>query len=528
MTHERDQSHTRATSGSTAELDATTAPGRAARTDALIGPNGPRPSGLLMRNGAGSVAPDAEHAVGAAASSTGHALPDQLRSKFEGSLGTDLADVRIHTGSASVSAAAAVGAKAYALGNDIHFGAGHYAPSSESGQRLLAHEVAHTVQQRGGSPTRQHKLEVSSSGDHFELEADRAADAMMTGSAMVVGSGGRSIQREEEEKEKEESESGNSQASVTVGDKTTTYGVSKDGKKTALSETREFELAPFGPNEVCGTPPLFVSGGLSAKVMAAYTQATNDKGEAVNTLLKGSISVELAGKLLMGAAVKELGKVGLEGVVSGSLALPTSVKITDSGKLELPKDIVAPILVEVTIGLVGEVGDKSKKLGGAVTRTLTSLKAGEITLNDSGVHFKHCSWGAVEQAGKDLLWNSAETLLPGGPLIERYERDKNAQAELDKSTKEDSEAVNKFGSGDQAYVPSMVPTSNGQAAREADGHIELRKKIAAAAVFNAANVSDPRWWKHGADSTWNAATISRMNGNRLRVKFEACDGGNEL
>lgn len=156
-----------------------------------------RATGLLLRKAAGSVAPDAEQAVGAAAGSTGHALPDDLRTKFEGSLGTDLSSVRVHTGAASADAASAVGAKAYATGNDVHFGAGHYDPSSSSGQELIAHEVAHTVQQRGGSPQRQHKLEVSSPGDHAEVEADRAASAMVSGGGAVVGTSS-GIQREAE------------------------------------------------------------------------------------------------------------------------------------------------------------------------------------------------------------------------------------------------------------------------------------------------------------------------------------------
>lgn len=185
MTHERDQAHTLG-HAKAAELDATIAPGRAARTDHLIGPNGPRPSGLLMRKASGTVAPDAEQAVGAASSSSGERLPDDLRGRFEQSLGTDLGDVRIHTGAASADATAAVGARAYATGNDIHFAAGEYQPHSPSGQELIAHEVAHTVQQRGGSTTRQHKLAVSSAGDHAEVEADRAASAMVSGAAFSV------------------------------------------------------------------------------------------------------------------------------------------------------------------------------------------------------------------------------------------------------------------------------------------------------------------------------------------------------
>lgn len=128
----------------------------------------------------------------------GAGLPDNVKGKFEASLGRDLSDVRVHTGEESANAASAVGARAYALGQDIHFGAGQYDPSNSAGQHLLAHEVAHTVQQQGGAPTRQNKLEVSSAQDPSEHEADRAADAMMAGAPASVTSVGQHIQRKEE------------------------------------------------------------------------------------------------------------------------------------------------------------------------------------------------------------------------------------------------------------------------------------------------------------------------------------------
>ncbi|MBA3395782.1 MAG: DUF4157 domain-containing protein [Deltaproteobacteria bacterium] len=158
-------------------------------------------SGLLQRaaRDANGVADGAESAVAAASSSSGSALPDNLMRKFESSLGADLSGVRVHTGEASAAANDAVGAKAYTMGNDIHFGAGQYDPSSPGGEHLLAHEVAHTVQQAGGAQRMQFKLAVSSPGDSLEHEADRAADAMVTGApAQVSGSSGlaRVIQRE--------------------------------------------------------------------------------------------------------------------------------------------------------------------------------------------------------------------------------------------------------------------------------------------------------------------------------------------
>lgn len=193
---DRDRDHDVQRSNNAAD----TAPGRGTRTQDMTGPTGRMPSGILMRKAArdgNGVQAGAENAVASAGSSSGHALPSDLRGKFESSLGADLSSVRLHTGAASADAASAVGAKAYTLGNDIHFGAGHYNPSSADGQHLLAHEVAHTVQQSGGLGRKtQFKLEVSSASDSFEVEADRAADAMVSGTRVSLGSTGVHIARE--------------------------------------------------------------------------------------------------------------------------------------------------------------------------------------------------------------------------------------------------------------------------------------------------------------------------------------------
>ncbi len=62
--------------------------------------------------------------------------------------GLDLSHVRVHTGATASAAARAVGARAFAVGDHIVFGAGRFDPQSEAGQRLLAHELTHVV--RGG------------------------------------------------------------------------------------------------------------------------------------------------------------------------------------------------------------------------------------------------------------------------------------------------------------------------------------------------------------------------------------------
>ncbi len=171
--------------------DEAIAPGRTTRSNALVGPNGPMPSGIILRKArdANGVEDGAGDAVARAASSSGSPLPENLMRKFEGSLGADLSSVRVHTGGESEAAASAVGAKAYTLGQEIHFGAGHFDPSSTSGEHLLAHEVAHTVQQAGGVARMQLKPAVSSPGDSHEVEADRAADAMVSSTPFAFAGG---------------------------------------------------------------------------------------------------------------------------------------------------------------------------------------------------------------------------------------------------------------------------------------------------------------------------------------------------
>jgi hypothetical protein len=201
MTTEHDLAHGRAAPRAPSLADDDLMPGRGTRSSQLAAPSHPIAGGLLLRKArdANGVADDAEQAVAAAASSAGHPLPGPILRKFESSLGADLSSVRVHTSAESQAATESVGAKAYTVGQDIHFGAGQYDPASSTGEHLLAHEVAHTVQQRGGTAMRQHKLEVSTPADHLEREADRAADAMLAGfEAQVAASSGlsRAILRE--------------------------------------------------------------------------------------------------------------------------------------------------------------------------------------------------------------------------------------------------------------------------------------------------------------------------------------------
>jgi hypothetical protein len=77
----------------------------------------------------------------------GAPLPQETRSQMEGAIGADFAAVRIHTGSHAEQMSESVSAQAFTHGSDIYFNSGKYNPDSTEGQRLLGHELTHTVQQ---------------------------------------------------------------------------------------------------------------------------------------------------------------------------------------------------------------------------------------------------------------------------------------------------------------------------------------------------------------------------------------------
>jgi hypothetical protein len=103
-----------------------------------------------LPSGGGIPAQSPAHVQGVM-SSGGQPLDHAIRSFFEPKFGYDLRAVRIHTGERAEASAREIDAKAYTLGSHIVFGSGEYQPESERGRRLLAHELAHTVQQ-GGAP----------------------------------------------------------------------------------------------------------------------------------------------------------------------------------------------------------------------------------------------------------------------------------------------------------------------------------------------------------------------------------------
>jgi hypothetical protein len=134
---------------------------------------------VLQRAGDG-IMPDgtAHPAVEAGISSArggGSSLDGGARERLAPALGDDFSDVRVHTDATADALARSVSARAFTTGSDVFFAAGEYRPNSSDGENLLAHELAHVVQQRGAPASG--PLVVSQPGDALEVDADRAVDS---------------------------------------------------------------------------------------------------------------------------------------------------------------------------------------------------------------------------------------------------------------------------------------------------------------------------------------------------------------
>ena len=98
---------------------------------------------------AGMAAPTIESAIKEKRGG-GQPLENSLRRNMEGAFGADFSGVRVHTDSKSDMLNRSLQAKAFTTGQDIHFKQANYEPGSKEGQKLIAHELTHVIQQNGG------------------------------------------------------------------------------------------------------------------------------------------------------------------------------------------------------------------------------------------------------------------------------------------------------------------------------------------------------------------------------------------
>lgn len=116
----------------------------------------------------------------------GSPLPDGLRTRMEASFGADFSGVRVHQDARPAS----IGAAALTRGQDLHFQPGRYDPDGAAGQRLIGHELAHVVQQRGGVARSSGEGASVEADPGLESEADTAGARAAGGLSADVGGAG--------------------------------------------------------------------------------------------------------------------------------------------------------------------------------------------------------------------------------------------------------------------------------------------------------------------------------------------------
>jgi hypothetical protein len=116
----------------------------------------------------------------------GRPLEHPVRQVMERGFGHDFGAVRVHSDARATQSARSVDAHAYTVGDDVVFQGDLYRPETAAGRRMLAHELAHVVQQRSGPVTGTPAaggIRLSDPSDAFEIEADRLARRALRGGA---------------------------------------------------------------------------------------------------------------------------------------------------------------------------------------------------------------------------------------------------------------------------------------------------------------------------------------------------------
>lgn len=107
---------------------------------------------------------------------SGRPMAAGLQAKMGNAFGQDFGGVRVHTGSRAAEMNKGLRARAFTHGSDIYFNNGEYRPESTAGQRLLAHELTHVVQQGGGNKMKKESLVQKQENDEMTASSSRPLD----------------------------------------------------------------------------------------------------------------------------------------------------------------------------------------------------------------------------------------------------------------------------------------------------------------------------------------------------------------
>ena len=105
----------------------------------------------------------------------GHSLEGGVRQRMQSAFGADFSGVRVHSDSAAQEASDGLNARAFTIGKDIAFGPGEYQPGTPIGDALIAHELAHVVQQQGSDVAGAPMAKGDAHSSALEEDADVSA-----------------------------------------------------------------------------------------------------------------------------------------------------------------------------------------------------------------------------------------------------------------------------------------------------------------------------------------------------------------
>lgn len=141
---------------------------------------------LLFKSRDGNSKKDTDPVAVRSQLSTGKPLDSGIRTQMESALGYDFSSVKIHTDANDAKLSHDLNARAFTVGSDIAFDTGEYRPGTLVGDALIAHELAHVVQQGGGS----HSMSPMQKGDSNNGSLEEDADLSALQSVASIWGGG--------------------------------------------------------------------------------------------------------------------------------------------------------------------------------------------------------------------------------------------------------------------------------------------------------------------------------------------------
>lgn len=290
--------------------------------------------------GGGAVSPDTERAIGS--SSGGAPLPSTTRERLESAFGADFGDVRVHTGAQAAGLNDHLGAQAFTVGSDIFFRGD--VPSATD--PLLAHELTHVVQQRGGADVAQRKPATKTGKPETETKTE-TVDGTTTTTTETKRTVGRASSSESESD---------------VFDGTTQRTSKSESDTLAGAETVVKVISTASEEEITQAVELMARAGVFGD---ASREAVIKRGAAqvsaqgavsgragAQTELKGSVTVrpDLFNALSM--VMEAAAQVGVEGSIEGRLeAALGPLAASVSGKLHAFAGAMASCKGSLEVGI---------------------------------------------------------------------------------------------------------------------------------------------------------------------------------